>query len=92
MHQCNTLCQLQGQPLCLLQQQVIIEKQVSFPEARRLMETTSGAVAGKSCATAVKVSTTNASVQTDLMELIGLQKYLIFRSYKHKLQKLFRNS
>ena len=42
------------------------KKQVSFPEARRLVETRSGAVAGKSYATAVKVSTTNASVQTDL--------------------------
>ena len=37
---------------------------MSFPEARRLVETMSGAVAGKSYATAVKVST--ASVQTDL--------------------------
>ena len=47
-------------------QQVRVEKQVSFPEARRLVETRSGAVAGKSYATAVKVSTTNASVHTDL--------------------------
>ena len=47
-------------------QQVRVEKQVSFPEARRLVETRSGAVAGTSYATAVKVSTTNASVQTDL--------------------------
>ena len=47
-------------------QQVKVEKQVSFPEATRLVETRSGAVAGKSYATAVKVSTTNASVQTDL--------------------------
>ena len=47
-------------------QQVRVEKQVSFPEARRLVETRSGAVAGKSYATAVKVSTTTASVQTDL--------------------------
>ena len=39
---------------------------MSFPEARRLVETRSGAVAGKSYATAVTVSTTNASVQTDL--------------------------
>ena len=39
---------------------------MSFPEARRLVETRSGAVAGKSYATAVKVSTTTASVQTDL--------------------------
>ena len=51
-------------------QQVRVEKQVSFPEARRLVETRSGAVAGKSYATAVKVSTTTASVQTGLMELI----------------------
>ena len=42
------------------------KKQVSFPEARRLVETRSGAVAGNSYATAVKVSITNASVQTDL--------------------------
>ena len=47
-------------------QQVRVEKQVSFPEARRLVETRSGAVAGKSYATAVKVSTTKASVQTEL--------------------------
>ena len=47
-------------------QQVRVEKQVSFPETRRLVETRSGAVAGKSYATAVKVSTTNVSVQTDL--------------------------
>ena len=47
-------------------QQVRVEKQVSFPEARSLVETMSGAVAGKSYATAVKVSTTIASVQTDL--------------------------
>ena len=39
---------------------------MSFPEARRLVETRSGAVAGKSYATAVKVSTTKASVQTEL--------------------------
>ena len=47
-------------------QQVRVEKQVSFPEASRLVETRSDAVAGKSYATAIKVSTENALVQTDL--------------------------
>ena len=40
-------------------QQVRVEKQVSFTEARRLAETRSGVVAGNYYATAVKVSTTN---------------------------------
>ena len=40
-------------------QQVRVEKQVSLTEARRLVETRSGAVAGKYYASAVKVSTTN---------------------------------
>ena len=57
-------------------QQVRVEKQVSFPEARRLVETMSGAVAGKSYATAVKVSTTNASVQTDLTWPNGADRFI----------------
>ena len=57
-------------------QQVRVEKHVSFPEARRLVETMSGAVAGKSYATAVKVSTTNASVQTDLTWPNGADRFI----------------
>ena len=49
---------------------------MSFPEARRLVETMSGAVAGKSYATAVKVSTTNASVQTDLTWPNGADRFI----------------
>ena len=51
-------------------------QQVSFPEARRLVETRSGAVAGKSYATAGKVSTTNASVQTDLTWPNGADRFI----------------
>ena len=53
-----------------------VEKQVSFPEAQRLVETMSGAVAGKSYATAVNVSTTNASVQTDLTWPNGADRFI----------------
>ena len=49
---------------------------MSFPEARRLVETMSDAVAGKSYATAVKVSTTNASVQTDLTWPNGADRFI----------------
>ena len=49
---------------------------MSFPEARRLVETRSGAVAGQSYATAVKVSTTNASVQTDLTWPNGADRFI----------------
>ena len=57
-------------------QQVRVEKQVSFPEASRLVDTRSGAVAGKSYATTVKVSTTNASVQTDLTWSNGADRFI----------------
>ena len=57
-------------------QQVRVEKHVSFPEARILVETMSGAVAGNSYATAVKVSTTNASVQTDLTWPNGADRFM----------------
>ena len=57
-------------------QQVRVEKQVSFPEARRLVETMSGAVAGKSYATTVMVSTTNASVETDLTWPNGVDRFI----------------
>ena len=57
-------------------QQVRVEKQVSFPETKRLVETRSGAVAGKSYATAVKVSTTNVSVQTDLTWPNGADRFI----------------
>ena len=62
---------------------------MSFPEARRLVETRSGEVAGKSYATAVKVSTTNASVQTDLTWPNGadrMKKYPILRRHTNKQQ------
>ena len=81
-----------------------MEKQVSFPEARRLVETMSGAVAGKSYATAVKVSTTNASVQTAdltwpngadrLKKIPNIEKVqkqatnAVFRSSGHLLQHM----
>ena len=47
-----------------------------FPETRRLVETMSGTVPGKSYATAVKVSTTNASVQTDLTWPNGADRFI----------------
>ena len=62
------------------------EKQVPFPEARRLVETRSGAVAGKSYATAVKVSTINASVQTDLTWHNGADRFVKI-SYIQKARK-----
>ena len=57
-------------------QHVRVEKQVAFPEARRLVETRSGAVAETSYATAVKVSTTNASVQNDLTWPNGADRFI----------------
>ena len=57
-------------------QQVRVEKHVSFPEASRLVETRSGDVAGKSYTTAVKVSTTNASFQTDLTWPNGADRFI----------------
>ena len=77
-------------------QQVRVKKQVLFPEARRLVDTRSGTVAGKSYATAVKVSTTNAWVQTDLTWPNGAdhlkKQNLILKRHRNNQQQLFRSS
>ncbi|XP_041357871.1 uncharacterized protein LOC121374825 [Gigantopelta aegis] len=56
-------------------QQVRVAKRVSFPEARKLVETKSAVAVEKSYAAAVKVSTTSTSVQTDLTWPDGVDRY-----------------
>ncbi|XP_041369896.1 uncharacterized protein LOC121383865 [Gigantopelta aegis] len=47
-------------------QQVKVEKRLTFIDARKLVESSTNVVLGKSYATAVKVSTTSIATQTDL--------------------------
>ena len=47
-------------------QQITVENQLSFPEARRIVETTVAVVVSKSYAAAAAVSTASVSVQTDV--------------------------
>ena len=56
-------------------QQVKVEKHLSFPDARKLVEATSPVTAGKSYAVAIKVSMTSVSIQTDLTWPINEDKF-----------------
>ena len=56
-------------------QQVKVEKHLSFPEARKLVETANPVAAGKSFAAAVKVSTRSVATNTDLTWRFDEAKY-----------------
>ena len=56
-------------------QQVKVERNLSFTEARKVVESSSPAVKDKSYAAAVKVSTSNIATQTDLTWSNGEDKY-----------------
>ena len=56
-------------------QQVKVERNVSFTEARKVVESFPPAVKDKSYAAAVKVSTSNIAIQTDLTWSNGEDKY-----------------
>ena len=56
-------------------QQVKVERNLSFTEARKVVESSSPAVKDKSYAAAVKVSTSNIAIQTDLTWSSGEDKY-----------------
>jgi hypothetical protein len=56
-------------------QQIKIEKRLSYPEARKIVETITPVAAGKSYAAAVKVSTISITTQTDLTWPIGEDKF-----------------
>ena len=56
-------------------QQVKVERNLSFTEARKVVESSSPAVNDKSYAAAVKMSTSNIAIQTDLTWSNGEDKY-----------------
>ena len=56
-------------------QQVKVEKNLSFTEARTIVETSRPAATGKTYAAMVKVSTTSVAIQTDLTWSNGEEKY-----------------
>ena len=69
-------------------QQVKVERNLSFTEARKVVESSSPAVKDKSYAAAVKVSTSNIATQTDLTWSNGEDKYKkISDIEKNKIKK-----
>ncbi|XP_041368572.1 uncharacterized protein LOC121382919 [Gigantopelta aegis] len=56
-------------------QQVKVEKHLSFPEARKFVETEVSVIVGKSYAAAVKVSTRSVAINTDLTWRYDEAKY-----------------
>ena len=56
-------------------QQVKVERNLSFTEARKIVETSRPAATGKTYAAMVKVSTTSVAIQTDLTWSNGEEKY-----------------
>ena len=68
-------------------QQVKVERNLSFTESRKVVESSSPAVKDKSYAAAVKVSTSNIATQTDLTWYNGEDKYKKISDIEKKKKK-----